>query len=142
MLTFVYFRSPALPQVPDFHGAVGLQADVGRTGHEVRVGAGHAVLGDVQALDLLFRGDPQADGLVDEFEHQEHHEHRIGRDRYDSQRLHAQVGSAAAVEQAAFRVEQAVGQRAPKSVRAMDGDRAHGVVDVELEVHYFYYHIH
>ena len=108
-----------------FEVGVGGIAD-GKTG----VGAGQAVFMDVQAVDFLLLRDAQADGFLDEGEDDEHGRQHPDQHAGQAQHLDAEKGEAVAVEDALAGGEEAGGQGAPGAVDAVDGNRAHGVIDL------------
>src|SRR4051812_18323505 len=96
--------------------------------------APHAVLVDVEALELLLRAHAQANRLLAEVEDGDARgEHERGHDR-DAEGLDAELVEAAAVEEAARahavelgerrRAEEAARERAPDAAHAVSGDRA------------------
>ena len=108
-----------------------VQLGVGRIiDGEACIGAGQAVLVVIQAVDLLLLGDAQADGLFDDREDDEHRGQHPGRHADNAQQLDAQLGKAAAVEQAALGGKQADGDGAPRTVHAVHRDSADGVIDL------------
>ena len=114
-------------------------------GHgEVGVSGGQAVLGDVQAFQLFFFGDPHgaAHHQGDHLEHNRHGYSHPNGHSHNAQSLDAQLVNAAAVEQAAFSVKQAHSQGAPGAVCAVNCHSAYRVVDVELHVQAFHHDHH
>ena len=93
------------------------------------------MLVDVQTVDLHLSGAAEADGLVDDLEDEEHDDEDVGIHHDEAQQLDTQLAQTAAVEQtladavAAVR-EEADGDGAPDAVCKVDGDSAHGVVDL------------
>ena len=113
------------------HHGSGVGIGDGETG----VSGSQAVLVDIQAVDLHLSGDAQADGFVDDLEDEEHHDHNVHINGDKAQQLGAQLCKAAAVEQALAHAvaavgEQAHGNGAPHAVCKVNGDSAHGVIDL------------
>ena len=118
---------------------VHFQVGVGGIGDgKACVGAGQTMFMDVQAVDLFLFGDPQADGLFDKGEDDEHGYQHPDRHADKAQHLHAEEGEAVAVENALAGGEKAGGQGAPGTVGAVDGNRTHGVVDFCHIIEEFY----
>ena len=98
----------------------------GKTG----VGAGQAMLMDVQAVQFLFFRNAQADRLFDDGKDDGHRDQNPGRHADNTQQLDAQLGKTAAVEQAAIGGKQTDRQCAPQAVHAVDRHRTDRVVDL------------
>ena len=110
---------------------VDIQLGVGRVAdRKAGVGARQAVLVDVKAVQLLLLGDAQPDRLFDDREDDVHRDQHPRGHADNAQQLDAQLGKAAAVEQAALGGKQADRQRAPAAVDAVDGDRTDRVIDL------------
>lgn len=112
-------------------------ADKAVGGHKIGVAAGQAVLGNIQAGDLLGRGHAQADGFFDEGIDDDHHHRDPSDDGDNTQCLHAEEREAAAVERAAVCGKQAGEQRARCAAKAVYADGADGVVDLQLFIDEF-----
>ena len=97
----------------------------GKTG----VGAGQAMLMDVQAVQFLFLRNAQADCLFDDGKDDGHRDQNPGRHADNTQQLDAQLGKIAAVEQAAIGGKQTDRQCAPQAVHAVDRHRTDRVID-------------
>ena len=116
-----------------------MDAERGLDRQEVGVGVGEAVLGHIQALDLLLRAGAQTDRRLDELENGDHAQHGIGTDGEHAQGLYAELPETAAVEQALHAVglvagEQADRKRAPDPVDAVDRHRADRIVHMEEQI--------
>ena len=120
-----------LAQVAALVGAHELEVRVGRVADgKAGVGGGQAVLGVVEAVDLDLLRHAQADELVDDLEDHEHRGQDPRRHGDESERLDAQLGHAAAIEEAAVGGKEANAERAEGAAAAVDRDGADGVVDL------------
>ena len=102
---------------------------------ETGISGSQTVLVDVQTVDLYLSGNAETDSLVNDFEDDEHDGQNIGIDHDEAQQLDAQLAQTAAVEQALADTVAAVGEEAhgngtPDAVCKVDGDSAHGVIDL------------
>src|SRR5438270_11548095 len=99
---------------------VGLAVNAARDRHERLRVTPHAVLADVEPLDLVAGADAQADGLVDDPEQavaeREHGDERRG----DGRRLRAQLVQAPGVEEAALPDAVELGQRRDREEAAAE----------------------
>ena len=107
---------------------------------EVRVGAGKAVLTDVQTGQLIRRLGTQEMELFQEHEEAPHGQRRPGRHSGEPQELDPQLCKGAGVEkstQSGRRVrigQQSNGDRTPDAVGTMDTHSAHGIVHMQFEI--------
>ena len=96
------------------------------------------MLVSVKPFQLLRLRHAESDRLFEDEEEQTHAGDRPCGDAEDAEHLHAELQTAARVEETRLRGEQSDCQRTPEPVRAVYRDRADGVVDMEHLIDQFH----